>query len=46
MNIIEQADLQVAQAEAEYFKALNLVAELLGRSHDRDPRLKKEKEEN
>jgi hypothetical protein len=38
MNIIEQADLQVKEAEKTYYQALDLAAEILGYSHPRDPR--------
>jgi hypothetical protein len=41
MNIQEQADLSVAQAQAAFYQALDLAAELLGHSHPSDPRLKK-----
>jgi len=40
MNIKEQADKQVADAEKTYFNQLDLVAELLGHPHPSDPRVR------
>jgi hypothetical protein len=38
MNITEEVEKQVKEAEETYFRQLDLAAELLGHPHRRDPR--------